>query len=202
MIHQRDQLLAVILSAACGLFFFPGPEGCRAQSDFQGWHTRGQTFLVWEHNAPGDTLYDIYASDEPIGSLSGAQWIGRCFSDNGANFRLDGYAPDARWILPSGSGGTMEVAAEETYFVVTPHEAGQRYYAVLIKADTLVTAANRIGPRARILGGWPVIWPAWTTAGAPAIRYLSRMAWSTRSGMVTSTSTTVSRLTIPATRPP
>jgi len=151
MIRRRVQFLAVILSTAFSLVLFPAVERCRAQTDLQGWHTRGQTFLVWGNDAPGDTLCDIYASDQPISSLSGARWIGRCFSDNGANFRLDGYVTDARWILPDGSGGAVEVAADKTYFVVTPHETGQRYYAVVLKADTLVTAANSIGPIAETI---------------------------------------------------
>ncbi len=123
-------------------------SSANAQQNLQGWHTQGQTFLVWKHlePVPQDTTYEIYTSSESITSISNATWIGRVFANNGANSRLYGYVPDARWKLPDTSGGTATVDTNEAYFVVTPHTSGTAYYAVVLFGDTIVGSGNTTGP--------------------------------------------------------
>ncbi len=127
------------------LFIFSG--FAHAQQNLRAWHTQGQTFLVWEHSAmPVPETYEIYSSPQPITSIADAKWIGRIFSDNGANFRIYEYVADVRWKLPDVLGGAVIVTANEVYFAVTPHKPGTAYYAVVAYGDTIVETSNTAGP--------------------------------------------------------
>lgn len=135
--------LFILISLLCFLF----PEDSCAQQDLEAWHEHGQTFLIWEHSesSPPDTTYDIYISPDPITSIDEAAWAGRVFACNGSNYRLNDYIPDARWKLPTVSG-TITVGANQACFVITPHEAGTSYYAVVLTGLTSVGPENTTGP--------------------------------------------------------
>ncbi len=124
-----------------------GPTRDSTPTNLSGWHTNGQTFLVWEHSPAGPPLiYEIYLSSNPITSINGATLIGAVYSNNGENSRLQSYIPDARWLLPDGFGNTDTVGINEAYFVVTPHEPGVIYYAVVPYGDSVVGEENTAGP--------------------------------------------------------
>ncbi len=120
--------------------------------NLSGWHTDGQTFLVWEHYTsgyPNNHIYQIYASPEPIHFIDEAILVGEVLSNNCWNFRLQDYLPDpddARWVLPNGSTNGYKVGPRESYFVATPHESGERYYAVVGKGSHIVDLSNTTGP--------------------------------------------------------
>ncbi len=119
-----------------------------AQQNLRGWHTQGQTFLIWEHSGavPADTTYEIYRSPQPINSLSNATRIGRVFANHGENKRIQQYVPNVRWKIPDTLGGLITVGTNEAYFVVTPDSVRISYYAVVLFNDTIVSSSNTIGP--------------------------------------------------------
>uniref|UniRef100_A0A7V0Z5M7 Uncharacterized protein n=1 Tax=candidate division WOR-3 bacterium TaxID=2052148 RepID=A0A7V0Z5M7_UNCW3 len=119
-----------------------------AQQNLRGWHTQGQTFLIWEHSGtiPPDTTYEIYRSPQPINSLSNATRIGRVFANNGENKRIQQYVSNARWKIPDTLGGLITVGTNEAYFVVTPDSVRTSYYAVVLFNDTIASSSNTIGP--------------------------------------------------------
>ncbi|MBI4722924.1 MAG: T9SS type A sorting domain-containing protein [Candidatus Stahlbacteria bacterium] len=129
-------------------------SSANAQQNLQGWHTQGQTFLIWEHSesVPSDTTYEIYHSLQPITSISNATWIGKVFANNGANTRLNDCVSDARWKLPDTSKGTVTVDTDEAYFVVTPYTSNNSYYAVVLSGDTSISSENTIGPVLETIG--------------------------------------------------
>jgi hypothetical protein len=124
----------------------------KTPKNLRAWHTSGQTFLVWEHSSLGaPETYEIYWSLYPITSISSATWTGEVFSDNGNNTRLFNYLPGARWKLPDGLGSTYTIEQNESYFVVTPHDAGNSYFAVVPYGGTIVGPENTIGPVAETI---------------------------------------------------
>lgn len=71
----------------CVIILLCGFSVANAQQNLRGWHTQGQTFLVWEHpeSVSLDTTYEIYTSSQTITSIGNATWIGKVFANNGAN---------------------------------------------------------------------------------------------------------------------
>ncbi|MDD2889129.1 MAG: T9SS type A sorting domain-containing protein [bacterium] len=129
------------------LFYVDSLKLVYAQQNLRVWHTQGQTFLLWEHSKtiPDDTTYEIYQSSQPITSIKNAVLVGRVFANNGTNYRLADYIPNARWKLPDSLVGTITVDTNEAYFVVTPHSIETKYYAIVLCKDTIVGAGNTSG---------------------------------------------------------
>src|SRR4030042_3114790 len=116
-------------------------------TNLRGWHTGGQTFLVWEHSSDDPPfIYEVYSSTQPITILSDATLIGSVFSNNGENYRLSDYLPGFRWNLPTSTGESYSVGGKEAYFVITPYQEGQQYYAVVPSGGSSVGPNNTIGP--------------------------------------------------------
>lgn len=116
-----------------------------AQRNVRAWFRDGQTFLVWQHSqAQPPETYDVWAADAAFTDLTRARHVATVFSDNGHNVRLDKYVSGARWQLPAATKGSYQLAADESYFVATPHRAGQRWYAVTGGVPT--TTVRSIGP--------------------------------------------------------
>lgn len=141
-------LVTLVFLVIFGWFIFSRRAEPRIPKNLRAWYTAGQTFLVWKNpsEGPPPDTYEIYTSSAPIDSLANATWIGKVYSDNGANKRLQMYVNDARWKLPDGQGGFYPVAQNEVYFVSTPHEAGNSYYAVVPGQGTEVESQNTVGP--------------------------------------------------------
>ncbi len=116
------------------------------------WHTRGQTFLLWDANTslPPTAIFEIYRDTVPIESLPQGELVGRAFASAGENYRLWDYLPGARWRIPDSTGGMIEVPEGKAFFVYTPSEPGGTYYAVRLEgADTFWAA----GPVEEDTGG-------------------------------------------------
>jgi predicted esterase len=108
--------------------------------NLRGWHTDGQTFLVWEHpdqGPPASRAYYIYSSSYPIYSVDDATVIGMVTSDNAINYRLHGFPPvhEPNWVLPDEFGGSHTMKDNEAFFVATPHQSRSQYYAVVSPED-------------------------------------------------------------------
>ncbi len=108
--------------------------------NLRGWHTDGQTFLVWEHpdeGPPPSRAYMIYSSPYPIDRVDEAERVAMVSSGNGINLRLQEFppVPDDHWILPDEFGGNYLLRDNEAFFVATPHQLRSQYYAVVSPED-------------------------------------------------------------------
>jgi acetyl esterase/lipase len=146
---MRARTRAIAVVPLLGLALASGSAA--AQTNLRGWHEQGQTWLVWTDDRAfnGHETYDVYVSDQPIDDLADATLLGRLFPDDWRATRLKLADPDATWRLPDGAGGTYTLAADEAVFVHTPHEALDRYFAVVKHGETTVGPANRVGPIAQ-----------------------------------------------------
>ena len=121
----------------------------RSQINVQGWHEDGQTWLVWDDNAPPGTSYRIYASPVDFlttGDISLGMEVGHLIPPDWQANRLKLVAPGATFTIPDGAGASLTLAATQALFVFTPHSATPAYFAVVQDGNTAVTAANSVGP--------------------------------------------------------
>ncbi|MCZ7583305.1 MAG: hypothetical protein M5R36_08205 [Deltaproteobacteria bacterium] len=84
-----------------------------ALASLRGWHTDGQTFLVWTRVFPGPETYDVYVSRAPIDDLAGAELIGRVFPQEFLPERVRLADQAAPWQLPDGEGGRYRLQLTE-----------------------------------------------------------------------------------------
>lgn len=149
--RRRSQIVRRLARAtfAAALWLLAG--GAHAQTNLDGWHAFGQTWLVWTDDPTftSNETYAIYRSNEPISSLGGAELIGRIFPQDWQAERLKIVDSAALWSIPDGSGGTRALTAQEALFVYTPHEATDEYFAVVKHGATALGGGNTAGPIAQ-----------------------------------------------------
>lgn len=128
--HLRASGLLVLgaLLGACPLAL--------SQSQLDGWHRDGQTFLVFDVDGPytGLESVSIYRSSQPIldsEDLGEAELAGRLFPQDWRAARLGVSHPGSTWTIPDASGTPFSLNNDEGVFVYTPHEAATEYFAVV-----------------------------------------------------------------------
>jgi pimeloyl-ACP methyl ester carboxylesterase len=114
-----------------------------AQTDVRAWSAAGQVFVVWRVDATLPLTYDVYRSTSPMTSTSQAILAGRVFQPEWAGERLKLVNASATWRVPTASGGSYQLAANEGLFVFTPHAGTTEHFAVVRNGSTAVTAVNR-----------------------------------------------------------
>ena len=126
-----------------------------AQTNLRGWHSDGQTWLVWTDNQTftGAETYSVYVSSTPIASVAAASLTARLFPGDWKATRLKRAGANLRWTIPNATGGTYTLAANEAMFTYTPHAAVPEYFAVVKTGNTALTAGtnNLTAPIAQTL---------------------------------------------------
>jgi hypothetical protein len=124
-----------LLAAAC-----PQAHG---QTDVRAWSAAGQVFVVWKVDTELPLTYDVYRSTSSITSTAQGTLAGRVFQPEWSGTRLKIVSGQATWRVPTVSGGTYQLAANEGLFVFTPRAAANEHFAVVRNGSTVITAANR-----------------------------------------------------------
>lgn len=114
-----------------------------AQTNVRVWNANGQVFVVWELSPQTALTYSVHMSANPVSSTSGANLLGSVFEPEWIGARLTLANPNARWRIPSSTGGVYQLTATEGLFVYTPHDTMTRYFYVTKDGDTQLGAANR-----------------------------------------------------------
>ena len=144
---MRSTSLPLVLALATA---FVAPAA--AQTAMQGWHSDGQTWLVWDEPPVSPPSYEIYASTVDFlttGDVSAGTLVGRILPGDWRAPRLKIAAtsvPSPEWSIPQPGGGTASIGVDQALFVHTPHAAAPEYFAVVQEGQTAVAAANSVGP--------------------------------------------------------
>ncbi len=118
-----------------------------AQTNVRAWYADGQVWVVWEVELPLPQTYSIYGKPTPFTSTNDAIPLGRPFLfEYGAALLKEQVDSLATYRIPAegGQGGTYQLALNEGLFVVTPHQAGALYIAVVAEGETAVVAGQNI----------------------------------------------------------
>lgn len=115
-----------------------------SQSNVRAWYADGQVWVVWEASFPLPETYAIYAKTTSFNSTADATQVGRLFAwEYGAGALKEQVDTSATFRIPDGNGGLYQLALNEGLFVMTPHQAGALWFAVVPFGETAVTATNR-----------------------------------------------------------
>ena len=114
-----------------------------AQTNVRAWNANGQVFVVWELSTQTALTYSIHMSANPVASTSSAILVGSVFEPEWKGARLTLANPNARWRIPSQTGGIYQLTATEGLFVYTPHDTMTRYFFVTKDGDTQLSSSNR-----------------------------------------------------------
>ena len=139
----REGAVLRLAAAAVALPAAALPREACAQSNVRAWSASGQVFVVWTVDATQPLTYDVYRSTSPITSTAQGTLAGRVFQPEWSGTRLKIVSGQATWRVPTASGGTYQLAANEGLFVFTPRAAANEHFAVVRNGSTAITAANR-----------------------------------------------------------
>ncbi len=128
--------LAVMTAAAC-------MNCASAQTNLAGAYADGQVFLHWELAAGSVYTYDLYSSSLPETDIANMTLLARLFPEEVTGERLHNLQPSSTLRVPNGSGYTT-LTSTQGALAWTPHEAGAKFFAVVVNGSTSVTTDNRV----------------------------------------------------------
>ena len=99
----------------------------------EAWFADGQTWIVFEVPPDPPVTASLYGDDAPVELADPDLRIARAFDADWSAARLDTTLADevvSGWTVPDAHGGQRTLSPEEGLFVVTPQQAGERWYAV------------------------------------------------------------------------
>ncbi len=115
-----------------------------AQTNVRAWYADGQVWVVWEASDSLPETFAVYAKPTTFNNTDQAVLLGRLFKQEyGPFFLRQQIDPQAYYRIPNGQGGIYQLADNEGLFVLTPHQAGQLWFAVAKWGETaVVTGVN------------------------------------------------------------
>ena len=120
-----------------------------SQSNVRGWYADGQVWIVWEANDSLPETFAIYTNPTPFTHTDNATLAGRLFRQEYTPAAMREQVDSAAtYRIPDGTGGIYQLATNEALFVVTPHQAGTLYFAVVAWGNHTVTPGENITPAA------------------------------------------------------